>query len=343
MTLNIWFNRWFSTVTHYIEMIRNNPDERHVTIFGTHPNPEAVYLKYCDYQETEPGIKGEAYINYCLNFCKINRIDVFIPRKENVLISQHIAEFEDIGVKVLVCSDDDLMRTLDHKVEMYRSLEQKKSEGKDIISVPAYRVVRSAEQFKEAYEEMKRDNKRLCLKPAVGEGALGFRIIDERADSLSFLLNTNSSNKITFEHVYQILNQVKDFPELMLMEYLSGTEYSIDCLADRNGKLYAAVPRKKGSGRIRELVADERLLQIADQMAAEYKIPFIYNIQVKYQGTEPKLLEINPRMSGGLHFSCLAGVNFPYLAVKLLLGEKVDMPSVEMGVKATYIEQPVIL
>jgi hypothetical protein len=45
-------------------------------------------------------------------------------------------------------------------------------------------------------------------------------------------------------------------------------------------------------------------------------------------------------MSGGLHVSCLSGVNFPYLAVKLALGGEVAPQTPEYGILASHIEQP---
>ena len=88
MALNIWFNRWFSTVSHYMDMIRHNPDRLEFVIYGTHPNPDTVYFKNCDVYGTEPDIDGEEYLQFCIDYCIQNRIDIFVPRKENVLISQ---------------------------------------------------------------------------------------------------------------------------------------------------------------------------------------------------------------------------------------------------------------
>ena len=46
-------------------------------------------------------------------------------------------------------------------------------------------------------------------------------------------------------------------------------------------------------------------------------------------------------MSGGLHISCLAD-QFPYYAIKLLLGNQLEPLYPKFGLKATHIEQPVI-
>ncbi len=343
MVLNIWFNRWFSTVSHYMEMIRNNPDQQAFIIYGTHSNPDTVYFKNCDVTFTEPDIKGGEYLQFCLDFCRQHNIDIFVPRKENVLISQNLDSFEALGVKVLVCPDGDLMALMDNKAAMYQSIEEHNKAGHSIVTIPKYRVVNNAESFKDAFQELTSDGSRLCIKPVVGEGGSGFRILDDEADSISFLFNTATSRKISFASAYKTLQKQAQFPNLMVLEYLDGYEYSIDCLAGADGTLHIAIPRKKGKGRIREIEYHEELLAIAHRMAVQYRIPFVFNIQVKFKDGVAKLLEINPRMSGGLHISCLAGVNIPYYAIKLLLGGSVEVPSPNYGVKVTYIEQPVIL
>ncbi|MNQ91978.1 carbamoyl phosphate synthase-like protein [compost metagenome] len=127
------------------------------------------------------------------------------------------------------------------------------------------------------------------------------------------------------------------------MELLTGYEYSIDCLASASGELLAAVPRRKADGRLRMLEEVPELIELANQVAATYRIPFNYNIQIKYNRGVPKLLEINPRMSGGLQVSCLSGINFPYLGVKAVLGEKVEVQKPNFGILASHLEQYVIM
>ena len=48
--MKIWFNRWFTTVSHFIDMIRDNEEKRKFIIYGTNPNKDALYLQNCDFQ-----------------------------------------------------------------------------------------------------------------------------------------------------------------------------------------------------------------------------------------------------------------------------------------------------
>ncbi|WP_172199905.1 ATP-grasp domain-containing protein [Saccharibacillus qingshengii] len=334
----IWLNRWFSVAYHYVNLIRNNEDGERFEFYGTHPSIDHVSLSACDVKETEPQVEGEAYIEFCLDFCRRHGIDLFIPRLHMELIARHIGRFEEIGTRVMVCSDMELLENMMNKEKFYRSLE-----GKGIVEIPNYRVVRTAEQFAQAYRELRAEGEKVCFKPTEAEGGMGFRIIEEEAGDPLEELYGWVTLETTYEEAYRTLSSVESFDDLMVMEMLEDDEYSIDCLADAAGNLLTAVPRLKSEGRVYQLEYSEELLALSRRIAENCRIPYAFNVQVKYNKGVPKLLEINPRMSGGLYITCLSGVNFPYFAVKAAFGEECRPPEPEFGIKASYVEQAVRL
>lgn len=333
----IYFNRWFSVAYHYMNMIRNNEDGMQFEIYGTHSDPNNMALQACDNAELEPKVTGKEYIDFCVDFCRRHRIDLFIPRLHMLDISRNIHLFEEVGTKVLVCRDTELMEKLMEKDHFYESVREL-----GIMSIPDYFTVSNASQFKHAYEALANAGHEVCFKPCNGEGGMGFRVIDNSRNPLEEL-SGHTQNRISFEDAFRAFSSVESFPNLMVMERLQGYEYSIDCLADSEGNLLAAVPRRKAGGRLRKLEENADLLNIAGEVASAYRIPYNFNIQMKYQNETPKLLEINPRMSGGLHVSCLSGINFPYLAVKLALGYEVGPLHPRYGILGSHVEQPLIM
>jgi hypothetical protein len=335
--VNVYFNRWFSVAFHYMNLIRDNEDGVSFQIFATHPDINHMSLQGADVAETEPALEGIEYVQFCVDFCRRHEIDVFIPRLHMLDIALHAALFDAIGTKVLVCRDLDLLETIMDKGKFYENVQ-----AKGIMTIPDYHVVRTAEQFKQAYDDLVAKGHRVCFKPTETEGGLGFRIIDNNRNPLEELFG-HVTPLISFDEAYRILSSSETFPDLMVMELLEGYEYSIDCLADESGRLLAAVPRRKAGGRLRLMEYHPELQAIAASVAEAYRIPFNYNIQMKYSGAVPKLLEINPRMSGGLHVSCLSGINFPYLAVKAALGGEVLPAQFTQDVLASHVEQPLIM
>lgn len=335
--VNIYFNRWFSTAYHYMNLIRHNEDGIPFQIFATHPDIHHMSLQGADVAGTEPALEGLAYVQFCVDFCRRNEIDIFIPRLHMLDIAQHAGMFDAIGTKVLVCRDLDLLAKIMDKGKFYESV---KDTG--IMAIPDYHVVSTAGQFKAAYEDLAARGHQVCFKPTETEGGLGFRIIDNNRSPLQELFGFVTP-QISFDEAFHILSGADSFPDLMVMELLEGYEYSIDCLADADGRLLAAVPRRKAGRRLRLMEHIPELEEIATLVAKAYRIPFNFNIQMKYSGNTPKLLEINPRMSGGLHISCLSGINFPYLAVKSALGGEVQPVGFTDNVLASYVEQPLIM
>ncbi|NIK78901.1 biotin carboxylase [Paenibacillus castaneae] len=335
--IRVYMNRWFSVAYHYINMIRNNPNGEQYEFYGTHPDINHLSLIAADHKDIEPAVVGLEYVQFCVDFCKRNKIDLFIPRLHMEDISRHAHLFDEIGTKVMVCRDIELLDSMIEKDKFYEALADM-----ELVAIPDYRVVNTAEQFKQAYEELTAAGHQVCFKPTKSEGGMGFRIINNDRDPLVELYGYVSLST-TFKQAYETLSSTDRFDSIMVMELLSGTEYSIDCVSTAEGELLTAIPRRKSAGRMYYLEDTPELLDIADRIARALRIPYAFNIQVRYSNGIPKLLEINPRMSGGLYITCLSGVNMPYLAVQALQGKAVEAPVPQFGIQAGYVEQPLIM
>ena len=139
--IKLWFNHWFSTSYRLIELMKADANKK-IYIIGSNMQKNSVIQKVCDEWYEEPNIEGEEYLEYCLNFCKLNSVDVFVPGKEMKNISKNIQKFKGIGVKVL--SDDyDIVSVLGDKVLAYEYF--KDTEG---INVPEYYKVNNVTEFK---------------------------------------------------------------------------------------------------------------------------------------------------------------------------------------------------
>lgn len=128
----IWFNHWFSTAYNIIKMIR--ADNLSFQFIGTNENERSLIATVCDEWYTEPRLKGDEYVAYCIDFCLTHQIDAFLPRRELLAISKRKQDFEDIGVKVMV-DDFEIVSILNHKDEAYAQLRAR--------AFPPYRSILS--------------------------------------------------------------------------------------------------------------------------------------------------------------------------------------------------------
>jgi carbamoyl-phosphate synthase large subunit len=78
---------------------------------------------------------------------------------------------------------------------------------------------------------------------------------------------------------------------------------------------------------------DDEVIRVARAINEAFEFDYNVNVQLKYSADGiPKLVEINPRVSGTICLSVEAGPNLPYLAIQQALGESFMIPEVEWGV-----------
>jgi len=71
--------------------------------------------------------------------------------------------------------------------------------------------------------------------------------------------------------------------------------------------------RSRGGGKL--IVVREDILQACAHLVRQFALNGNVNIQFREGDQGLRILEINPRMSGGIAMACLAGPNLPYLAL----------------------------
>ncbi|MDR0272055.1 MAG: ATP-grasp domain-containing protein [Clostridiales bacterium] len=333
MKTRVWLNHWFSTAYYIIELLKEGED---FVIVGSNTDDNCVYRTVCDEWFTEPSFESsDEYIQFCLGFCKKQKIGVFIPRRNMLAVSKRIADFDAIGVRVLVERDYPLMSELSDKVKTYQMFEKAQ-----IGKIPPYFVVNSVAEYENAYANLKTPENRVCIKFAVDEGAVSFRVID---DQMEFNLKTNVGAKISYENSINALRKLENFPDLLVLPYLSDTEVSVDCLSMPSGN-HIIIPRYKSWTRSETIKYEDEIVNTCKLFLDKFPLSFPCNLQFKYENDTPFLLEINARMSGGIQFSCMAGgVNIPNIAVNRLLGIEKNAVVNQVERIVTYIEKPLLL
>ena len=309
--MRIWFNHWFSTAYHLIGLMRRDAPEP-LTVIGSNSSDKAVYRQVCDEWAGEEELPEEEYTAFRLRFCEEHRVDVFVPRRGLVGIVREMERFRALGVRVMAEPDAALVSLLDDKLRTYAYFREVLPE-----IVPECRVADSLDAFREACGTMRASSGRLCYKLSIDEGAKSFRVIDDSIESLQ-ALRTKPGSKITRRAAELVLASYDFSVPLMVMPYLSGADVSVDCMETPQGPL--VIPRFK-VGRYSEVKPDPEVTRLCLMIMERLHFTMPANIQFKMEQGRPWLMEINPRMSGGLQLSCLAtGINVPGIALRKLTG-----------------------
>lgn len=334
----IWFNHWFSTVYHLINLIRADSDD--YIIIGSSANSEAIYKLVCDEWYIEPdGLSDNEYVDFCLDICQTKHIDLFIPRRKQLAISEQADRFYSIGTKLMCITDDRIISCIDDKVSCYEWIENFLPE-----CVPDYVKAVNIDQFISAIDRFSDSKKqiRACYKLSIDEGASTFRVIDEMTEYPKTLYE-KPGYKVTKQTAVSVLTQYSFHIPVIVMPFISGKEVSVDCLKTSSGNI--VIPRIKTNHRYSVVDLDSPTKELAHVILNKMPVGIPLNIQFKYEGDKPFLLEINSRMSGGLQLSCKAtGINIPGIAVSQLFGvEKKWKEPDERLFKVANMESPVVL
>jgi hypothetical protein len=336
--MRIWFNKTFSTISAVLRNLRQSVPAGEITLICTHTHLTAAAFLAADESYLEPSeLNGQAYVEWCMDFCHQHNISLFWPGKEAALISKYHVLFQAIGVQVLSVADYDTLTLLHDKADFYADLNP------DVAKIMDFIAVNNCDEFDSAVAELSAKHERLCVKPAVSVFGLGFRILDAQRDSITQLLK-GVEYQIPLHELRQGMNNTQQFNTLLVMEHLSGPEWSVDC-AGKHGELLCAVQRKKSPlvGHGQSIDNNAEIQGMVTRLTAHYRLNGLFNIQFKEGVNGPRLLEINPRPSGGFGMACLSGANLAYIALQSIKGKVFQPPVIRYGLKVTEVNTPVVL
>lgn len=265
--------------------------------------------------------------------------DNFIPkiteiaRKENVQViisiitrelekfSLNKKHFEELGIKVSVMEHEQLS-VANNKLNLLTKL-------RDIgMKTPDFVGASTVEEVIQGIKQMGYPEKPVCVKGAFGNGSRGIRILNPFVSKFDLFFNEKpNSMLISYNELIETLSERERIPQMMVMEYLPGNEYSVDLLCDKGKVLYivgrhntivqSSIPLE--SRLLKNDDAYEQSKQIVEKLNLDGNI----GLDFKMNGEgEPMLMEINPRLTATVVLNAVAGVNFPYLRIKQLLNEE---------------------
>ncbi|MDX3380996.1 ATP-grasp domain-containing protein [Streptomyces niveiscabiei] len=311
--VRVWLNRTYAENVFFMDQLRRNPSDRAVEIHATHGDADSPVLAAADTADLEPeGLSPAAYVEFALDQCARRSIDVFVPRLHQSAIVAHRADFEAVGTALLAPTPQ-AVAVFEDKIVAYEAV---RAVG---VGVPPWFRVRNAEQLVEAVDALEADGHKACFKPASGAGGVGFRIVTRAPFSLSHLTGFPSPY-VPLDLVTAALEEAGEEVDWIVMPRLEQPEVSVDCLTGPDNIVRMSIGRTK-NGRRRGFTLDRRWLEPARLIAEGFGLHYLSNIQFRMFGDEPVLMDVNTRPAGGLHQLSLCGVNAPWAAVQLALGE----------------------
>ncbi len=308
--------------------------ERNIRIIGTDMNDDETLLQMVDTYYKVPGAGDTTYIDRLLEICRLESVDVVLPFMSAELegLIERKSEFEAIGTKVSVSSGN-AVQIANNKLTLYDFMKQ------NGLKTPKYCAARTVEELKCAFEYIGYPSCAVCVKATESSGSRGIRIVDPWQSRFDILFHEKpNSFFISYEELMGILSEHDEIPELMVMEYLPGMEYSVDLVADHGKILYIAGRESNVNlasiPQVATLAKNEEAYEIAKEVIEKLELDGNADLDFKFDAEgHPVLMEINPRIAATMQIFLEGGLNLPYLRIKQLLSEELPEVEVKYGVK----------
>lgn len=315
-----------------IYSLKNNYDNRAIHIIGTDINDFVIGKYICDeFQTISSAKEKEKYLDDLLTISLKKGVNIILPQNtmELLILSENKDQFFDKGIGIVV-SEKNAIELANNKYKLFQSAESKS------IPITKYTLVSNFDDLKKHAIIFGWPQKKIVVKPPIANGSRGVRIVAEDFDRKKAFYEEKPSNIVTtLDELHSTLGDV--FPELIVMEYLSGDEYTVDVF--KNDKEIIAIPRKReiirnGITFAASLEENKSLMDYSKTLASVTGLSFCFGFQFKMnEDGVPFLLESNPRVQGTMVMSTFGNANIIYSAIKLLLGEPIPSMNINWNTK----------
>lgn len=277
-----------------LEIHRSLQYSSHFHTIGASSVADHGSYAYADYIEGVPFVDSPDFIEEINQIIKDRDIKFIIPAHDSVVV--RLAQAKSSGE--LAC---DVVTSDVTTCEITRSKKRTYEVFRDILPVP---------ELFHTKEDLEGAVFPLFLKPDVGQGSKGTQKV----------YNAQELNYYT----------EKD-PSLLIMEYLPGPEYTIDCFTDKSGTLLYCEGRERirisgGISVSSRQVKDSRFKKLATKLQNKLSFKGVWFFQVKEnKDGDFVLMEIAPRVAGTMGLARSMGSNLVLMSLFDAQGLEVEL------------------
>jgi carbamoylphosphate synthase large subunit len=297
--------------------------ERDIWVLGTDPIDYASGRYFADnFKTTTASFSDEnKFITEITRLVEQYDIDAIVPcgNEDNLAFA---ANRENFSCPIMVGEYSYLNKAYD-KGDVYKRLE-------NIAPgyAPKFKIVQNIEEFDMACDFLQFPNKNVVIKPRFGHGGRGVYVLTDITD-MSTLLSSKPSHYFSQKYFRELLCLNNTFEDLIVMEELQAPYHSAYTLVQENNVTTLDHVREWGtaSQTLRGVVCyDLDIENFANIIAREYNLQFTFNMELATNNQGKLVLfDLNPRIGASSGIDKDLGVNYPYLSLKMLLGEKINL------------------
>ena len=310
-----------------VQALREN-GERTVDVIGADMDANGIGPFVVEKFRKVPARTDPGYIDRVLEICRADKIDVYyaLGEEEAIASGERAQEFARERVAVIRPGSPEMLRISSNKASYHEFFAARG------IPHARFKAIRSVDELEPALRALGYPDEEVFVKPAVSKGGRGARLVSARPG------RSSDAPVQTLAALRDSLSGPGQFPELIAMEHLTGTYYSVDVLS-ADGRVLYAVPKIRVAGTASNTTTGEvdlnpDTIDLASRACAAFGFSFLQNYEMKLdRNGEPRIYDINPRGGTSLILCAAAGANIAYYAVKLALGEEIPRVQVKNHVR----------
>ncbi|WP_288237060.1 ATP-grasp domain-containing protein [uncultured Alistipes sp.] len=308
--------------------------ERKIRIIGVDSAPMHYMNQIVDKFYQVPTLSDSDYINVIFDICQRENVDIVFPHI-SMELERFAAEQESFikrGIKLAI-SNPETLKIANNKLLLYKNMNLFD------LEVPRFKEINSVKDFDESIHFLGYPEKDVCIKIADGSGSRGVRIVSGHVSPTSIFLNQKPSSLfISAEDMRKIIEGINGRRTLIAMECLKMPEYTVDLLADNGKVLYIGgrlnIDSLMSIAQISEVKMIPEALNLCKQIVDVLKLDGNIGFDFMFDSDgHPKLTDLNPRITATIILFKNAGINFPYMRIKQLLGEPMPFCQLKDGIK----------
>ena len=290
-------------------------------VVATNSDMNTTAMSVADKAFESPLIYDKEYIPFLLDLCKNEKIDILISLFDIdlMILAKNKAEFEALGVKVIV-SNEDVINICNDKFEMLEYLKK--------INMP---VPETYLDLDKALEYADFDNKTYILKPRWGMGSLSiFEAEDKKELEVLYEKAKRSIQKsyLRFESNADINRAI------LIQEKIKGDEFGLDIFNNLEGKNLSVTVKRKyamrsGETDIAEVTENSELEAVGKKIAKSLSHIGNLDMDILLSNGKAYIIDMNARFGGGYPFTHNAGVNELEAIIRLCGGMELNDLSVK--------------
>jgi carbamoyl-phosphate synthase large subunit len=288
-------------------------------VIATDSSKAAPALREADRSFLVPPFADASYVDHLVAICRDNEIGLLVSRHggELALLANHRERFLEVGT-VPVVSNPNIIALCEDKWEANRFLA-------DCGLATPKTWVRLGDAC--AALDRGETSYPVIVKPRRGSTSIGLEMVStarelELVYDLAVLRQKQRLAKSTDEQAAE--------ESVLIQERLAGDEYGIDVINDLDGRYVTTFVRRKvqmrGGNTDRAVTVEHEKLAAVGRTLGE-RLGHIGSLDCDVflvRDAEPVVIDLNPRLGGGLPFSHVAGAN---LAAALIAWRQGETPS----------------